>query len=87
VKGHNRHIGNGIFGRTIWVKSHIRETGTQGAIRRHEDRRSKQSRAIDESRRAKKVGSIKHAHDRKRWTEHPGEMDIAGVDSDGHRKH
>jgi hypothetical protein len=67
------------------VKAHIREIGTKGAIRRHEERRPKRARAVDEAIRAKRVGRISKARDRKRWTAHPGEMDLAGVDSDGRR--
>jgi hypothetical protein len=67
------------------VKAHIREVGTKGAIRRHEERRPKRARSVDEAVRAKRVGRIANAKDRRNWTAHPGEMDIAGVDSDGHR--
>ena len=84
VRAHERHKPGTVFA-TVHVKAHIREVGTQGATRRHMDRRSKRARACDNAVRAKRVGRIKNAHDRKDWTAHPGEMDLAGIDSDGHR--
>jgi hypothetical protein len=50
------------------------------------DRRSKRAKASDNAVRAKHVGKISSAKDRKRWTKHPGDMDIAGVDSDGRHR-
>ena len=69
----------------VHVRAHIREIGTQGATIRHMDRRSKRAKASDNAVRAKRVGKISSAKDRKNWTKHPGEMDLGGVDSDGRR--
>ena len=85
VRAHERRKPGHVFEKTH-VRAHIREIGTQGATRRRMDRRSKRARSSDNAVRAKRVGHISSAHDRKDWTKHPGDMDLAGVDSDGRHR-
>lgn len=79
VKAHERRTG--IFGKKAHVKSHVREFGTKGQVKRKHARRPKRERGVDEAVRAKGARPISNKKNLRKWQNDPGSTDISGVDT------